>query len=57
MKYINNRAQREDEKNGVIVLVIMFTPRVMSIKMFKMTQFLYIQLDDKKNYSQSGKNI
>ena len=57
MKYINNRAQREDEKNGVIFLVIMFTPRVMSIEMFKMTQFLYIQLDDKKNYSQSGKNI
>ena len=57
MKYINNRAQREDEKNGVIFLVIMFTPRVMSIKMFKMTQFLCIQLDDKKNYSQSGKNI
>ena len=49
MKYINNRAQREDEKNGVIFLVIMFTPRVMSIKMFKMTQFLYIQLDNKKN--------
>ena len=36
-----DRAQRADEKNGVIYLVIMFTPRVMVIKMSKMAHFLY----------------
>ena len=34
-----DRAQRVDEKNGVICQVIMFTPRVMEIKMSKMAHF------------------
>ena len=34
-----DRAQRVDKKNGVISLV-MFTPRVTVIKMWKMTHFL-----------------
>ena len=34
-------AQRVDEKNGVISLVIMFTPRVIVFKMSKMADFLY----------------
>ena len=32
-----DKIQRLDEKNGVICLVVMFTPRVMVIKMSKMT--------------------
>ena len=44
-----DRAQREDEKNGVICLVIMFTPRVMVIKMSKMANFLYFLLMTAKN--------
>ena len=35
----NDRTQRLDEKNGVICLVFMFNPRVMVIKMLKMTHF------------------
>ena len=35
-----DRAQRIDEKNGVTCLFIMFTLRVMLIKMSKMTHFL-----------------
>ena len=35
-----DKAQRADEKNGFICLV-MFTPRVMVIKMSKMAHFLY----------------
>ena len=38
-----DRAQRVDEKNGVICLV-MFTPRVIVIKMSKMAHFLYFLL-------------
>ena len=34
-----DRAQRADEKNGVICLVIMFTPGVMVIKMSKIAHF------------------
>ena len=37
------QAQRVDEKNGVICLV-MFIPRVMVIKMSKMGYFLYFLL-------------
>ena len=44
-----DRAQREDEKNGVICLVIMFTPRVMVIKMSKMAHFLNFLLMTAKN--------
>ena len=36
-----DRAQRVDGKNGVICLVIMFTPWDMVIKKSKMTHFLY----------------
>ena len=35
------RAQRVDEKNEVICLIIMFTFGVMVIKMSKITLFLY----------------
>ena len=38
-----DRAQRLDEKNGVICLV-MFTPGAMVIKMSKMDHFLYFPL-------------
>ena len=34
-----SRAQRVDEKNGVICLVIMFTPTVIVIKLSKMVNF------------------
>ena len=44
-----NRAPRVNEKNGVIFLIIMFTPRVMVIKMFKMAHFLYFLLTTAKN--------
>ena len=38
-----DRAQRVDEKNGVICLVIMFAPGVTVIKMSKIAQFLLTQ--------------
>ena len=38
------RTRKADEKKRVICLFIMFTPRVMVIKMLKMTQVLYILL-------------
>ena len=41
---LTNRAQRVDEKNEVICLVIIFTPRGLVIKMLKMDCFLYIFL-------------
>ena len=34
MKYPMNKAQKVDEKNGVICLVIMFTSRAMVIKLY-----------------------
>ena len=52
-----DRAQRVDEKNGVICLVIMFAPGVMVIKMSKMAHFLYFALMPAKNQSQFGENI
>ena len=52
-----DRAQRVDEKNGVICLVIMFTSRVMIIRMSKVSNFLYFVLMIAKNQSQFGKNI
>ena len=52
-----DRAERVDEKNGVICLVIMFTPGVMVIKISKMTHFLYFLLMPAKNQSQFGENI
>ena len=39
-----NRAQIGDEKNWVICLVIMFTSKVMVIKLSKMADFLYFLL-------------
>ena len=39
-----NRAQRADEKNVVIYLFIMFTPRGMVIKIKKMVHILYFLL-------------
>ena len=38
------RAQRADEENRVICLVIMFTTRVMIIKISKRAHFLYFLL-------------
>ena len=32
-----SRARKVDQKNGVICLVVMFAPRIMEIKMSKMT--------------------
>ena len=52
-----HRAQRADEKNGVICLGIMFVSRIMVIKMSKMTHFLYFLLMKAKNKSKFGKNI
>ena len=39
-----DRAQLVAEKNGVICLVVMFTLRVMVMKMSKVFQFLYFLL-------------
>ena len=49
-------AQRVDEKNGVNRQV-MFTPRVMVIKMSKMAHFMYFLLDTAKYESQFGQDI
>ena len=43
-----DKIQRVDEKNGVICLVVMFTPRVMVIEMSKMAHFLYFLLITEK---------
>ena len=40
-KLSTDKAQRVNKKNGVICLHIIFTPRVMVIKMSKMGHFLY----------------
>ena len=52
-----DRAQRVDEKNEVICLVIVFTLGVMVIKMSKMVHFLYFLLMPAKNQWQFGENI
>ena len=41
MNIPTDRAQRVDGKNGVICLIIIFTPQVMVIKMSKTAHFLY----------------
>ena len=46
-----DRAQRENEKNGATCLFIIFTCRVMVIKMSKIAHFLYFLLMTKKNHS------
>ena len=43
-----DRAQRVDEKNGVIYLVIMFTSRVIVIKMSKMAEIFLFSADESK---------
>ena len=51
-----NRALSVDEKNGVICLV-MVTPRVMVIKMSKMTHFMYLLLNTAKTQSYFRQDI
>ena len=48
------RAQRVDEKNDVICLV-MFTPKVMVIRMSKMAHLMYFLLNTEKNRPSLGK--
>ena len=48
-----DRAQRVDEKNGVIRLV-MFTPKVVVIKMSQMAHVMYFLLDLAKKQSLFG---
>ena len=47
-----NKAQRVNEKNGVIYLAITFTPRVVVIEMLRMAHFLYFLLIAAKTQSQ-----
>ena len=51
-----DRAQRVEEKNGVICLV-MITPRFTVIKMSKMARFMYFLLDTAKDQFQFGQDI
>ena len=51
-----DRAQIVDKKNGVIHLV-MFTPRVMFIKMSIIAHFIYFLRNSAKNKSQFGQDI
>ena len=51
-----DRAQRVYEKNGVICLVITFTPGVIVINILKIAHFLYFLLTA-KNQSQLLENI
>ena len=44
-----DRAQRADENNGFICLVVMVISRVMIIKMSRMAKFLYFLLVTSKN--------
>ena len=46
-----DRAQRENEKNGATCLFIIFTCRVMVIKMSKIAHVLYFLLMTKKDHS------
>ena len=52
-----DRAQRVDEKNGIICLVIMLASGVIVIIMSKMAHFLYFLLMPANNQSQVGENI
>ena len=51
MKYTNGYSSKSRWKNGVICLVIMFTPRVMVIKKSKMAYFLFSADGSKKSVS------
>ena len=50
---LQDRAQRADKRNGAIHLV-MFTARIMVIKMSKMADFMYFLLDTAKYQFQFG---
>ena len=50
-----DRTQRVDKKRGIISLFIMFTPRVMVIKMSKMSHFFVSSDDDSKKSFGLGK--
>ena len=52
-----DRVKRINEKNGVICLFIMFTPRVMVIKILKMAHYLHFLLMTAKSQSQFWQNI
>ena len=52
-----DEAQSADEKNGVIFLVIMFTPGVMIIEMLKMAYCLYFLLIIAKEISHDLRKI
>ena len=52
-----DRAQRLDEKNGVISLFIKFTPRVTVIKMSKTTHLVFSADDSKKFSHRYGKML
>ena len=43
-----NRAQRVDEKNSIIFLFIMFTPRIMGIRMSKNGSYFVFSVDNSK---------
>ena len=57
MNIPTDRAQRVDGKNGVICLVIIFTPGVMVTKISKITHFLYFVMMPAKDQSGFGQNI
>ena len=44
-----DRAQRVDVENKIICIVIMFTPRVIIVKMSKNGTFFVFSADDSKN--------
>ena len=52
-----NRTERVDDKNEVICLVIMFTAKVIVIKILKMDLFLNFLLMVAKAQSQFDQNI
>ena len=57
MKCIGGYSLKSRWENGVICLVIMFTSRVVVIKMSQMAHFLYHLLMTTKNQSQFGQNF
>ena len=48
-----DRAQRVDEENGVICLVVMFIPGLMVSKILKMVHFFLFSADDSKQNNHS----
>ena len=59
LKFKTKMYQRIDLKECMrgIIGRVMFTPRVMVIKISKMTHFMYFLLDTAKYQSQSGQDI